>query len=200
MDLGCRAERVKFLIRDRADQFTDSFDAVFTAEAIRILASPPQAPRANAICERMIGTLRRELLDRPLIVNEHHLRQVLTEHLRHYNTAPPHRAMGQLAPAQAHTRPPGSTSQGTGSAENWSLAGSHTNTTSPPDSPRCNKKTQVITAIEYSSPTGSTTSRATGLWNQGSPQPAAGAQSERDLRKDDRDPVAGAPGPVADRQ
>jgi putative transposase len=47
MDLGCRAERVKFLIRDRADQFTDSFDAVFTAEAIRILASPPQAPRAE---------------------------------------------------------------------------------------------------------------------------------------------------------
>jgi putative transposase len=106
MDLGCRAERVKFLIRDRADQFTDSFDAVFTAEAIRILASPPQAPRANAICERMIGTLRRELLDRLLIVNEHHLRQVLTEYLRHYNTARPHRALGQLAPAQAHTRPP----------------------------------------------------------------------------------------------
>jgi putative transposase len=49
MDLGCRAERVKFLIRDRADQFTDSFDAVFTAEAIRILASPPQAPRAKPL-------------------------------------------------------------------------------------------------------------------------------------------------------
>ena len=106
MDLGSRAERVKFLIRDRAGQFTDSFDAVFTADGIRILASPPQAPRANAICERMIGTLRRELLDRLLIVNERHLRQVLTEYLRHYNTARPHRALGQLAPAQAHTWPP----------------------------------------------------------------------------------------------
>ena len=106
MDLGSRAERQKFLIRDRAGQFTGSFDAVFTAEAIRILASPPQAPRANAICERIIGTLRRELLDRLLIVNEHHLRQVLTEYLRHYNTARPHRALGQLAPAQAHARPP----------------------------------------------------------------------------------------------
>jgi len=60
---------------------------VFTAEGIRILRSPPQAPRANAICEQMIGTLRRELLDRMLIVNEHHLRQVLTEYLTHYNTA-----------------------------------------------------------------------------------------------------------------
>jgi putative transposase len=64
MDLGQRAASVKFLIRDRAGQFTGAFDAVFTAEGIRILASPPQAPKANAICERVIGTLRRELLDR----------------------------------------------------------------------------------------------------------------------------------------
>ena len=69
MDLGQLTASVKFLIRDRAGQFTSSFDAVFTAESIRILASPPQAPRANAICERMIGTLRRELFDRLLIVN-----------------------------------------------------------------------------------------------------------------------------------
>jgi putative transposase len=76
MDLGQRAASIKFLIRDRAGQFTGSFDAVFMAEGIRILASPPQAPRANATCERMIGTLRRGLLDRLLIVNEQHLRQV----------------------------------------------------------------------------------------------------------------------------
>jgi putative transposase len=106
MDLGQLTASVKFLIRDRAGQFTSSFDAVFTAEGIRILASPPQAPRANAICERMIGTLRRELFDRLLIVNEHHLRRVLTEYMVHYNTARPHRALGQLAPAQAHTRLP----------------------------------------------------------------------------------------------
>jgi hypothetical protein len=55
--------------RDSRHDFTGSFDAVFTAEGIRILASPPQAPGANAICERVIGTLRRELLDRLLIVN-----------------------------------------------------------------------------------------------------------------------------------
>jgi transposase InsO family protein len=106
MDLGARAASVKFLIRDRAGQFTDSFDAVVTADGIRILTSPPQAPKANAICERIIGTLRRELFDRRLIVNEHHLRQVLTEYLQHYNTARPHRALGQLTPTQAGTRPP----------------------------------------------------------------------------------------------
>jgi putative transposase len=63
MDLGQRATSVKFLIRDRAGQFTSSFDAVVTAEGIRILASPPQAPRADAICEKdhrhpAPGTLR----------------------------------------------------------------------------------------------------------------------------------------------
>ena len=106
MDLGQLTESVKFLIRDRAGQFTSSFDAVFTAEGIRILACPPQAPRANAICERVIGTLRREVLDRLLIVNEHHLRQLLTEYLQHYDTARPHRSLGQLAPAQAGTQRP----------------------------------------------------------------------------------------------
>jgi putative transposase len=106
MDLGQCATSAKFLIRDRAGQYTSSFDAVFTAEGIRILVSPPQAPGANAICERIIGTLRRELLDQVLIVNEHHLRRAVTEYLRHYNAARPHRSPGQLTPAQAETRPP----------------------------------------------------------------------------------------------
>lgn len=106
MGLSQRAIPAKFLLRDRAGQFTSSFDAVFTAEGTRILTSPPQAPRANAICERIIGTLRRDLLDRVLIVNEHHLRRVLAEYLLHYNGARPHRSLGQLTPAQADTRPP----------------------------------------------------------------------------------------------
>lgn len=105
MDLGDRVAAVKFLLRDRDLRFTTAFDAVFAAEAIRMLVSPPQAPQTNAICERMIGTLRRELLDRLLIVNERHLRAVLSEYLRHYNQARPHRALDQLAPAQVGLRP-----------------------------------------------------------------------------------------------
>ena len=62
--------------------------------------------RSNAICERMIGTLRRELMDRMLIASEHHLRRVLTEYLLHYNDARPHHSLGQLTPAQADTHPP----------------------------------------------------------------------------------------------
>jgi Integrase core domain len=89
MDFDQRAASARFLIRDRAGQFIGTFDAVFAAAGIRILLSPPQAPRANAICERMIGTLRREVPGRLLIINERHLNQVLTEYLRHHNTVWP---------------------------------------------------------------------------------------------------------------
>ncbi|MCA1707994.1 MAG: integrase core domain-containing protein, partial [Actinobacteria bacterium] len=101
MDIANRATSATFLLRDQDCRFTRSFDAVFTADGVRILTSPPGAPRANAICERMIGTLRRELLDRVLVVNERHLRQILTVYLDHFNTARPHRTLGQLAPVQA---------------------------------------------------------------------------------------------------
>jgi putative transposase len=106
MDLGDRVTSIKFLLRDRDSRFTRAFDAVFAADNIRILTSPPRAPRANAICERMIGTLRRELLDRILIVNERHLRRIISIYLHHFNTARPHRTLGQLAPAQAETHSP----------------------------------------------------------------------------------------------
>ena len=153
MDLGELTTSIKFLIRDRAGQFTDSFDAVFQSEGIRILASPPQAPRANAICERIIGTLRGERLDRLLIVNEHHLRRVLTEYLRHYNTARPHRALGQLTPAQAPTRPPEINLAEYRIPPKTSPRRAHARV---PDrrltSPGCFDKTQVTALIMYSSP------------------------------------------------
>jgi transposase InsO family protein len=73
MDLGDRAAEFRLLIRDRDSKFTGIFDAVFASEGIRILRTPVRAPRANAIAERWIGTARREVLDRILIVNRHHL-------------------------------------------------------------------------------------------------------------------------------
>ncbi|MFI6909608.1 integrase core domain-containing protein [Nonomuraea sp. NPDC050394] len=97
---------IKFLIRDRAGQFTDACDTVFADAGLRVLKSPPQAPKANAYCERIIGTLRRELLDRRLILNEQHLRRTLTRYLEYYNTGRPHRGIGQLSPSQAETGPP----------------------------------------------------------------------------------------------
>jgi transposase InsO family protein len=106
MDLDDRIAPVKFLLRDRDSRVTTAFDAVFAAEGLRVLRSPPRAPRANAICERMIGTLRRELLDRVLIVNERHLRRVVTVYLSHFNAGRPHRSLAQLAPAQVENGPP----------------------------------------------------------------------------------------------
>jgi len=106
MDFDDRIAPVKFLLRDRDSRFTTAFDAVFAAEGIRVLLTPPQAPRANSICERMIGTLRRELLDRLLIVNERHLHRVVTVYLSHFNAYRPHRSLAQLAPAQVETGTP----------------------------------------------------------------------------------------------
>jgi Integrase core domain. len=80
LDLGDRAADVKFLIRDRDGKFTAMFDEVFRAEGIRIELTAPQAPRMNAIMERWIGSCRREILDRILIMNKDHLYKVLAEH------------------------------------------------------------------------------------------------------------------------
>jgi transposase InsO family protein len=97
-DLGERVAAVTFLIRDRDAKFTGAFDAVFTSEGIRILRTPVRAPRANAIAERWIGTLRRELLDRILILNRRHLEHVLAQYTTHVNQHRPHRALQHAAP------------------------------------------------------------------------------------------------------
>ena len=106
MDSDMNIKGCKFLIRDRGSQFTDAFDAVFADAGLRVLKSPPQAPKANAHCERFIGTLRREVLDRTLILNEAHLRRTLTRYLEHYNGHRPHRALSQLCPSRAEAEPP----------------------------------------------------------------------------------------------
>ena len=98
LSLGERFEGIKFLVRDRGPNFTASFDAVFQATGARILRTAVQAPRMNAICERLVGTLRRELLDRMLILGEAHLRAVLTGYQAHYNTARPHQGIAQRVP------------------------------------------------------------------------------------------------------
>ena len=98
LTLDERFGAIKFLIRDRGSNFTASFDAVFQATRTRILRTAVQAPRMNAICERLVGTLRCELLDRVLILGEAHLRAVLTDYQAHYNTARPTRASTSASP------------------------------------------------------------------------------------------------------
>ncbi|WP_307841635.1 integrase core domain-containing protein [Streptomyces endocoffeicus] len=97
-DLGIRIETLRFLVRDRDGKYGEAFDAVFQAEEMEIIKSAPQAPRMNAHCERVIGSIRREALDHILIMNETHARQVLGAYERHYNRHRPHQARNQLPP------------------------------------------------------------------------------------------------------
>jgi putative transposase len=105
MDLADQAKSVKFLIRDRDTKFIASFDAVFVAEGTRVIKSPVRAPRANAICERVIGTIRRERLDRMLVLGRRHLEAVLAEYVEHYNSHRPHRSLDQRSPAASDATP-----------------------------------------------------------------------------------------------
>ena len=109
MDLGDRAEQFRFLIRDRDSKFTAAFDAVFSGAGIRIIRTPVRAPRANAIAERWIGTLRRECLDHLLITGSRHLAVVLREFVEHYNAHRPHRSLDQHPPAGRTPPPSGAT-------------------------------------------------------------------------------------------
>jgi transposase InsO family protein len=91
MDLGERASRFRFLVRDRAGQFTEAFDAVLASAGIEVVKIPPRSPRANAYAERFVLTARTEVTERMLIFGERHLRAVLTRYAHHYNGRRPHR-------------------------------------------------------------------------------------------------------------
>jgi transposase len=98
MELNSRMDSLRFLVRDRDTQFVAGFDEVFRSGGIRIIKTPPRAPGANAICERVVGTLRREVLDQVLIFNEQHLSKILTEYVEHYDDHRPHQSRGQRPP------------------------------------------------------------------------------------------------------
>jgi putative transposase len=98
MDLDDVGHRIRFMIRDRDARFTPAFDAVFTAADADVIKIPVRAPRANAIAERFVGRVRRELLDKILIVNTGRARHVLNDYQEHFNLHRPHRALAQAAP------------------------------------------------------------------------------------------------------
>src|SRR6266705_975989 len=85
MDLGDRATGFRFLVRDRAGQFTTSFDAVLADAGIEAVKIPPRSPRANAYAERFVLTARTEVTDRMLIFCQRHLRTILAQYEAHYN-------------------------------------------------------------------------------------------------------------------
>ena len=87
-----------FVVHDGAGQYSGAFDNVFAGAGITAITTPPRAPQANAFAERWVRTLRHELLDRTVIINERQLRSLLVEFIEHYNTSRPHRSLDQYAP------------------------------------------------------------------------------------------------------
>jgi putative transposase len=110
-DLGERASRFRFLVRDRDGRFTAAFDGVFAGNGTRVIGTPARSPRANSFAERLAGTLRRECLDHVLILGERHLRNVLAEYARQYNSHRPHQGLQQEPPLREPGRAAGITAR-----------------------------------------------------------------------------------------
>ena len=102
MDLGDRAGDFRFLVRDRAGQFTEAFDAVLAGAGIEAVKIPPRSPRANAYAERFVLTARTEVTDRMLIFGQQHLRTILAQYEAHYNGRRPHRSRQLRPPRPDH--------------------------------------------------------------------------------------------------
>ena len=102
MNLGDRAADFRFLVRDRAGQFTETFDAVLADAGIKAVKIPPRSPRANAYAERFVLTAQAEVTDRMLIFGQRHLRTILAQYEAHYNGRRPHRSRQLRPPRPDH--------------------------------------------------------------------------------------------------
>ncbi len=91
-------QRPRFLIRDNDAKYGSAFARVAAGSGIAVLRTPVRAPRANATCERFLGSVRRECLDHVLVLGEGHLRRVLREYAAYFNSARPHQGIGQAIP------------------------------------------------------------------------------------------------------
>jgi transposase InsO family protein len=116
----------RFLIHDHDAKYGVDFDRVAAASGIEVIRTPVRAPRANAVCERFLGSVRRECVDHALLLGERHLRRVLAEYVSYFNEARPHQGIGQGVPARgAATMKPQPTGMKTGVTAVAVLGGLH---------------------------------------------------------------------------
>ena len=116
----------RFLIRDGDDKFGTAFDALARATGIRVVRTAVRAPNMNAVCERFLGSLRRECLDHVLVLDARHLQRVVAEYVRYHNAARPHQGIHQLTPSPQSALPRGTSSPSPCSAASiTSIEGPH---------------------------------------------------------------------------
>jgi putative transposase len=94
----------RFLIHDHDAKYGPAFARVAAASGIEVIRTPIRAPRANAVCERFLRSVRRECVDHTLVLGDRHLRRVLTEYVAYFNRSRPHQGIGQRTPQPARTR------------------------------------------------------------------------------------------------
>lgn len=87
-----------FLIRDRDGKYGQAFTRVAVGTSLEVLKTPHRAPKANALCERFLGSVQRECLDHILVLGEQHLYRVIREYVEYFNHARPHQGIGQKIP------------------------------------------------------------------------------------------------------
>ncbi len=104
LGLDLSGQGFRFLVRDRDSKYSSPFDEVFRSEGVRIVKTPVRAPKASAIAERFVRTVRTECLDWLLILNRRHLERVLRVYVDHYNRERPHRALGLRPPERNEQR------------------------------------------------------------------------------------------------
>ena len=131
MTLDEQEQRPRFLIRDRDRKFTYAFDEVFRSESVRVIRAPVAAPRTRAHAERWVGSVRRECLDRLLIISRKHLERVLREYVEHYNTHRPHRALEQRRRSRSRRHRDRATTTSCGYGAATGSAACSTSTSSP---------------------------------------------------------------------
>lgn len=106
-----RLENVRFLVHDRDAKFSGPFDQLMRCEGVKVIKTPFRAPKANAVAERWVRTVRNECLDHVLVFGRRHLEHVLRDYAAHYNAERPHRSLELAAPAgspQMRASPPSS--------------------------------------------------------------------------------------------
>jgi putative transposase len=94
-----RLDNVRFVLHDRDAKFSGPFDELIGSEGVRVIKTPVRAPRANAIAERWVRSVRNECLDHVLVFGRRHLEQILRDYVAHFNTERPHRSLELAAPA-----------------------------------------------------------------------------------------------------